>query len=183
MATVPKKNQASQRSCELRPNWSSQPGAPQLCNELHNLFQDANITDERPIKRHRPVDYVDIERAKNMARLTAYHKKLITRMEESRVLTSIQELELGRAQWSMADRQLQEAPSTAWVSWTGRDAEDYRKFFTITHSWLEVAIIVKSEQVHCSARLSAVVMGQIDAATCKGKDSQSYPGDPMTLKR
>jgi len=110
---------------------SSQPRElPHYFNELNNLFQDANITNEG-IKKAQACWYVDINESKLWQALPEYTSKTYDEWKKA-VLTLYPEV-MEDCKWSMADLdQLLGSTSHMGIMNLDEYAEYYRKFFTIT---------------------------------------------------
>jgi len=164
MATVPKTMPA--RGHATAPKFiSSQPRElPRYFNELNNLFQDANITDEG-IKKAQACRYVDIDESELWQVLPEYTNNSYDKWKNA-VLT-LYPGAMEDCKWSMADLdQLLGSTSHMGIMNLDEYAEYYRKFFTITQFLIGKLRLSESEQRRLFlARLSAVVMGQDRAVT------------------
>jgi len=130
MATVPKTMPA--RGHVTVPKFISlQPRElPHYFNELNNLFQDANITDEG-IKKAQACQYVNIDESKLWQALPEYTNNSYDKWKKA-VLTLYPGAMEDR-KWSMADLdQLLGSTSCMGIMNSDEYAEYYRKFFTIT---------------------------------------------------
>jgi len=181
MATVPKTMPA--RGHATAPKFiSSQPRElPRYFNELNNLFQDANITDEG-IKKAQACRYVNIDESELWQVLPEYTNNSYD--EWKKAVLTLYPGAMEDHKWSMADLdQLLGSTSRMGIMNSDEYAEYYRKFFTITQFLIGKSRLSESEQSRLFQRGFQPSLWAKIERRLEVKIPDHYPGDPYDFEK